>query len=383
MSDAPLLQIRDLSVGFASRAGSMLSVLRNIDFRVFRGETVGLVGESGSGKSTLALAAMAYLKPGLQVTGGSVHLSDIDLLALDRQGIEALRGGRIALVPQNAGQALTPTLRIGRQIIEALALHSWRPVQEHPGRMLQLLAQVRLPQPELIAQRYPHELSGGQQQRVAIAMALAGEPEVLLLDEPTTGLDVTTQAHILDLLRSINRQTGTAMVYVSHDLGAIARVCERVVVLYAGEVVLEGSTRHVLLDPAHPYARGLLASIPRLSRQGLPAALAGRPPAPGAVQAGCAFADRCELVETDCRSRRPELVPVPGAALSRCHRAAESRRIPLDGLQDRPAQSGEPGVARALRLDAVSLSYARPTLFEQLLGRPPSVPATVDRVALE
>ncbi len=284
MAESPLIDIRDLSVGFRSRAGKLLPVLRNIDLTVSKGETIGIVGESGSGKSTVALAAMGYLKRGLQVLGGAVRFNGHDLFALPAPALQALRGGRIALIPQNSGQSLTPTMKIGKQLAEALMLHSRIPEAEHPARILELLRQVRLPDPAAIAERYPHELSGGQQQRAAIAMALAGEAEALLLDEPTTGLDVTTQAHVLELLRDITAEFGTAMVYVSHDLGAIARVCDRVAVMYAGEVVLTGATREVLRNPAHPYARGLLGSIPRLSDARLPVALDGRPPPPGAPE---------------------------------------------------------------------------------------------------
>jgi peptide/nickel transport system ATP-binding protein len=382
--DTPvLMDIRDLSIGFASRAGQMLPVLRNIDFQIRRGETVGLVGESGSGKSTLALAAMGYLKSGLRVMGGSVNFGGADLFGLGRVQLESVRGGKIALVPQNAGQSLTPTLRIGRQLEEAVALHSGRASSGHARRVLELLRQVRLPEPEAIALRYPHELSGGQQQRVAIAMSLAGEPDVLLLDEPTTGLDVTTQAHILELLRDINRQTGTAMVYVSHDLGAIARVCDRVVVLYAGEVVLQGSTRQVLLTPAHPYARGLLASIPRLSEATLPQALPGRPPMPGGAGAGCAFVDRCSAAEAECHSRRPMLQDLGDGAWSRCHFHEKTAQ-----WDSRPAPQVSTGGAvgkatTALTMERLAISYARASLLDQLLGRRPNVPHTVDGINIQ
>ena len=378
----PLIDIRDLSIGFASRAGSMLPVLRNIDFQIRRGETVGLVGESGSGKSTLALAAMGYLKSGLQVMGGSVHFGEREMFSLSRPALESIRGGKVALVPQNAGQSLTPTLRVGRQLLEAVALHSALPPSAHARRVIELLRQVRLPEPEAIAARYPHELSGGQQQRVAIAMSLAGEPDVLLLDEPTTGLDVTTQAHILELLRDINRQTGTAMVYVSHDLGAIARVCDRVVVLYAGEVVLSGSTRQVLLAPAHPYARGLLASIPRLSEASLPAALPGRPPMPGGAGTGCSFVDRCGLAEAGCRSSRPPLLPLPDGAMTRCHLHERTATLALRRPTLAVASAEAPGLSPALALDGLAISYARATLLQQLLGRRPNVPHTVADINL-
>ena len=180
-----------------------MPVLRNIDLVVRRGESVGLVGESGSGKSTLALAAMGYLKRGLQLMDGSVTFCGDDMFGQTRQQLERIRGGHLALIPQNSGQSLTPTSRIGMQLVEALKLHRKLPETAHLPKVIELLGQVRLPDPETIVSRYPHELSGGQQQRVAIAMALAGEPEALLLDEPTTGLDVTTQAHILELLRDI------------------------------------------------------------------------------------------------------------------------------------------------------------------------------------
>jgi len=382
MHSMPVLDIRDLSIGFASRAGAMLPVLRNIDFQIRRGETVGLVGESGSGKSTLALAAMGYLKAGLQVMGGSVHFGEHEMFSLSRPALESIRGGKVALVPQNAGQSLTPTLRVGRQMLEAVALHSALQPSEHAHRVTELLRQVRLPEPETIAARYPHELSGGQQQRVAIAMALAGEPDVLLLDEPTTGLDVTTQAHILELLRDINRQTGTAMVYVSHDLGAIARVCDRVVVLYAGEVVLAGTTRQVLLTPAHPYARGLLASIPRLSEASLPAALPGRPPMPGGAGAGCSFVDRCGLAEATCQSSRPPLLALPDGASTRCHFHDRTSSLVVTRPKLSAASAQGAGLAPALTLDGLAISYARANLLQQLLGRRPDVPHTVADINL-
>ncbi len=236
---AALIDISDISIGFTGKSGATLPVLRNIDLQVSPGESVGLVGESGSGKSTLALATMGYLKRGLRLLDGSVHFKGNDMFGLARGELELIRGGQLALIPQNSGQSLTPTLRVGAQLNESLRLHSTLPEAQYAAKVIELLGQVRLPDPDTIIRRYPHELSGGQQQRVAIAMALAGEPEALLLDEPTTGLDVTTQAHILELLRDIAAERNMAMVYVSHDLGAIARVCDRVVVMYAGETVLE------------------------------------------------------------------------------------------------------------------------------------------------
>ena len=232
--------VKNLSIGFNSQKGKQISILRNVSTNIKKGETVGIVGESGSGKSTLALAMMGYIKQGLFPLKGECLFKSEDLLKMSSRQLEKIRGRKIAMIPQNAGQALTPNLKIGYQIDEALRLHTDLNKTERDKKISELLNKVRLPSPETMAFRYPHELSGGQQQRVAVAMALAGKPDLLLLDEPTTGLGVTTQAHVLELLRFIAKDTGTSMIYVSHDLGAIAQVSDRIVVMYAGEIVLEG-----------------------------------------------------------------------------------------------------------------------------------------------
>lgn len=375
-----LIDIRDISVGFTGRDGRTREVLRNIDLSVSAGESVGLVGESGSGKSTLALAAMGYLKRGLRLLGGEARFDGQDMFGLDRKGLERIRGGQLALIPQNAGQSLTPTLRIGAQLSEALRLHTQMPPEAHTGRVIELLGNVRLPDPQGLLSRFPHELSGGQQQRVAIAMALAGRPKALLLDEPTTGLDVTTQAHILELLREIATKQGMAMIYVSHDLGAIARVCERVVVLYAGEVVLEGATRQVLKQPAHPYAQSLLASIPKLTDTTLPVALDGRPPAPGNAGAGCAFADRCSLVQDSCRKSRPLLEKIASGQIVRCHRSEQANH------HHREIKGADPvrydGGAEMLDMRGLSIRYTKEGLWDRLRGRSADTPATVDGISI-
>ena len=272
-ADAPVIDMRNISIGFTARAGTVVEVLKDVSLTVRRGESVGLVGESGSGKSTLALAAMGYLKHGLRLLSGQVTFEGQDMFALDAKGLAAIRGGKLGLVPQNSGQSLTPTLRIGRQLEEALRLHSGLPQDAHRARAIELLDQVRLPDPASIITRFPHELSGGQQQRVAIAMALAGDPDALLLDEPTTGLDVTTQVHILDLLSELAQRRNMAMVYVSHDLGVIARVCERVLVMLRGEVVAQGPVHKVLTSPDNAYTQKLLDAIPRLDGPRMPSAL--------------------------------------------------------------------------------------------------------------
>ncbi len=378
---APLIAVEGLSVGFTARSGATLPILRDIGVGVAPGESLGLVGESGSGKSTLALAMMGYLKTGLRVLSGSARFAGEDMFALPRPALERIRGGRLGLIPQNSGQSLTPGMRVGAQVGEALALHSGLAPEARRAQVTELLAQVRLPEPDAIARRYPHELSGGQQQRVAIAMALAGAPEALILDEPTTGLDVTTQAHILELLRELAAAKGMAMVYVSHDLGAVARVCDRVAVMYAGEIVLEGPVRRVLRAPSHPYARGLLASIPTLAAARLPQALEGRPPPPGGAGEGCAFAPRCALAEPRCTAARPPLEPLPTGERVRCLRHDRAGEI-------RASAAAEPAVPRplgapALALRDLSVSYARRGLLDQLLARAPAAPPTVEGVTLD
>ena len=382
MGGKQLFEIRDLSIGFTGNAGQTLPVLRNVDFTVSGGETVGIVGESGSGKSTLALAAMGYLKHGLRVLGGSAKFKGRNTFEMTTRELEDIRGGEMAMIPQNSGQSLTPTMRVGKQLREALRLHTDLPESSFQDRMVELLTQVRLPEPENILKRFPHELSGGQQQRVAISMALAGEAEALLLDEPTTGLDVTTQAHILELLRDLASETGTAMVYVSHDLGAIARVSDRVVVMYAGEVVLEGNARNVLLSPTHPYARGLLSSIPSLKDSRLPAALEGRPPAPGAAGNGCSFVDRCAIAQPECRSVRPDLIQTPEGESVRCPFYA---KVPdLAATEQTVEMARADGSATdAIRLDRLSIDYAKKSLLDQLLRRNNGSVPTVEEITLK
>jgi peptide/nickel transport system ATP-binding protein len=376
----PLVDIAGLCVGFRGRAGALLPVLHEVDLTVRRGESIGIVGESGSGKSTLALAAMGYLKPGLQKMSGEVIYDGADMFERPAKDLVRIRGGQLGLIPQNSGQALTPTMRIGRQIREALHLHCDLPEAEYGQRARDLLAQVRLPDPAAMLRRYPHELSGGQQQRVAIAMALAGEPDALLLDEPTTGLDVTTQAHILELLRDLAATRDMAMVYVSHDLGVIARVCDRVHVLYAGETVLEGPVKAVLRNPAHPYARGLLASIPRLGERTLPRALDGRPPGPGEARQGCAFAPRCPLATEECRAARPPMIDAPEAQRTRCIYPEQVAGIAAHATDTEP-QICAPGSPTALRLSGLSIRYVQSGLIDRLC-RAPRPPATVDGIDL-
>ena len=362
--------VKNLSIGFNSQKGKQISILRNVTTNIKKGETVGIVGESGSGKSTLALAMMGYIKQGLFALEGECIFKSEDLLKMNSRQLEKIRGRKIAMIPQNAGQALTPNLKIGYQIDEALKLHTDLNKNERDNKISELLNKVRLPSPETMAFRYPHELSGGQQQRVAVAMALAGKPDLLLLDEPTTGLDVTTQAHVLELLRFIAKDTGTSMIYVSHDLGAIAQVSDRIVVMYAGEIVLEGPARKILKEPIHPYTFGLLKSIPKLSLTGLPDSMPGSQPQPGSISDGCSFYERCNLASDKCKNNSPELEYLNNLDTSvRCfnHKdLIQENKLHHSTITRKDTVQKNNNV---LNLKDVSITYAKQKFFDQLLNK--------------
>lgn len=381
MSDL-LVDIQDLSVGYHTKYGKLVHVLRNVNLQIEPGETLGLVGESGCGKSTLGQAMMGFLRSGSKILGGQVTYDNTNMFSLTPKELERMRGTRIALIPQNAGQSLTPTMRCGKQIEEALMLNAGIKGDAAKARTLELFTQVRLPSPDEMIVRYPHELSGGQQQRVALAMALAGEPDMLVLDEPTTGLDVTTQAHILELMRSITTELGTAMMYISHDLGVIARVSDRVGVMYAGEVVENVSASKLFKNPGHPYARGLLESIPRLTHAGIPKSMPGTPPLPGTLP-GCHFAPRCEFATEVCHSDAPELITVSDGRKVRCHHWEQVMSMDFTHALDEvyaPIEKDK-NAQTAISLADVDISYFRPDIIDKLIGKK-APPNTVEGVNL-
>ena len=380
MNEARALTINDITIGFTGKNEQFLNVLREIDLSLAAGESLGIVGESGSGKSTLALAAMGYLKHGLKLEQGEVKFDKLSLFALERKILEKIRGGKLALVPQNSGQSLTPTMRVEEQLLETLKIHRKGSQLNYPRLVVELLEQVRLPEPDKLIKRFPHELSGGQQQRIAIAMALAGDPEVLLLDEPTTGLDVTTQAHILELLCEINKSRGTSMIYVSHDLGAIARVCDRVIVMYAGEVVLSGDVRSVLRSPSHPYAQSLLAAIPKLSATGFPLALEGRPPPPSGNRFGCAFADRCSAVRKQCLKETPSLKSLKTGEYCRCHFPTQD--LLSVNSRSQMIKTGRNTQEDAIKLEKLSITYEQKSFLSDIFRKKSDSPATVNNINL-
>lgn len=312
------LRVENLSVSYRSR-GTSLRVLRQVGFEVGRGETYGIVGESGCGKSTLALCIVRYLPANGCVSDGTIRIGDQNLMALDPAELRQLRATQLAMVYQDPARALNPSLRVGEQIAEIFRLRR-SPAREARERALAMLGRVRILDAS-VYDRYPHQLSGGMQQRVVIAMALSIDPQLLILDEPTTGLDATVQAEILELIGELRRELGMSIVFISHDLGVIARMCNRVGVLYAGELIEEGPTAQVFEQPKHPYTVGLLRSVPEPQRRkdhGRLDTLVGSPPSAQSAVSGCRFAPRCGLAAALCIERAPPLFDL-GLRRSRCH----------------------------------------------------------------
>jgi len=337
------LQIDGLSVGYARADGSVNLVVKDVDLALEPGTILGLAGESGCGKSTSALAAVGYRSPGSRIVGGRSLLDGVDLLALPLAELRSLWARRIAYVAQNAATALNPALPIGRQLAQPLVRHLGLRGEELRARQLELLEQVGLPDPPGALARYPHQFSGGQQQRIAIAIALSCRPRVLILDEPTTGLDVTTQARISALLRTLVSETGVATLYVSHDLALLGTIADRMAVMYGGEIVEASSARAVTRRPRHPYSQALLGAVPSAHRPRAVAGIPGRPPSSVSLDA-CAFAPRCAHVVPDCTLARPELREIEADHVARCVRAEELAPQPNQGtvLAARTAAAPEP-----------------------------------------
>ncbi len=320
MTAAPPLALERLTVTLAGPGGPV-AVVRDLSLAVGRGEALGLVGESGAGKTMTALAAIGLLPPGAAVSG-RVLIGGEDLTALPERARRRLRGGRVAMVFQEPSAALNPVLPIGFQVAEAVRAHRRVSRREARAEALRLLERVALPAARRRLGDYPHRLSGGQRQRVMMAIALAGRPDVLLADEPTTALDVTVQAQILDLLDELRAELGLALVLITHDLGVVARTCDRVAVMYGGRLVEEGPAGRLYHAPAHPYTRALLAAVPRLGRpapRGRLPTIAGSMPDPAAPPSGCPFHPRCPEVMPRCREALPALQALGGGQAARCY----------------------------------------------------------------
>jgi peptide/nickel transport system ATP-binding protein len=355
----PTLRLEDLDVEYRVR-GRARKVLRGINLEIGRGECYGLVGESGCGKSTAAYAVLRYLPRNGSVPRGRVLINGEDLLGFDSERLRELRRKSVAMVYQDPGKALNPSIRIGRQVEEVFELLGV-PKAEWRRRAIDILKKVRIADPASVTERYPHQLSGGMQQRVAIAMALASEPSLLVLDEPTTGLDATVEADVLDLILQLRKEFDTSILFISHNLGVIAKMCDRVGVLYAGRLVEQGRTSEIFRNPRHPYTVGLLRCLPQRGRSKAVAPLVTIPgflPGAGADVAGCVFADRCPLATDRCRRDDPPAYDVGAGHFSRCHYHDRASTLSY-GSENAEGGTGGASGRRILELTDVSKTFGR------------------------
>ena len=303
---SPLLAIRDLSVQFETDAGTIEAV-DTVSFSVARGEVVGLVGESGSGKSVTSLAILRLIRPPGFIRSGAIRFDGEDLLTLDEEAMRRIRGSQISMVPQSPRTALNPVITVGRQMARLFELHAGQTATQSRRSTLEMLDLVGIPDPARRIDQYAHQLSGGMCQRIMIAMALTGSPKLLIADEPTTGLDVSIAARILDLLRELGARTGAAILLITHDLGVVAQICDRVAVMHAGQMVEDAPVRSIFRSPIHPYTRALLRSIPRMDQDATMEPIPGSVPSVLSPPPGCRYAARCSWKAESCLVRRPPM----------------------------------------------------------------------------
>jgi oligopeptide/dipeptide ABC transporter ATP-binding protein len=311
------LSIRRLSVQYGLGA-RRVQALDEVDLDVPRGQILGVVGESGSGKSTLASSILRIVDPPGQITSGEILLGTVDLLKLDERAMRKFRGAKVALVPQNPSTSLNPTMTVGAHMIETIRQHSRTTRDDALRKSIAALERVHLSDAAALVKRYPHQLSGGIKQRVMIALALLGSPDVLIADEPTSALDATTQAQILRLVRELNEAYVMTVVFITHNLGVAAEICQHVAVMYAGRVVEVGDIYSLFERPGHPYTQGLMKAVPRADGSAFPTGIPGEPPQLHASPHGCAFAAGCERVTPDCTRRRPPAFLVAGTQKAYC-----------------------------------------------------------------
>jgi peptide/nickel transport system ATP-binding protein len=351
----PVFRVEELSVGYRRSDGQENIVVWRAGFSLDSGTILGLAGESGCGKSTTAVAAIGYRAPGSRIMSGTARLDGLDLLALPTAKLRSVWGRRVAYVAQNATTALNPAIPVGRQLGQPLARHLHLRGSELRDRETELLDSVGIPNPAGALDRYPHQFSGGQQQRIAIAIALSCRPEVLILDEPTTGLDVTTQARISALLRNLVEKSGVATLYVSHDLSLLSTVADRLAVMYAGEIVEQAEAHALARHPRHPYTQALLAAVPTAHTRSSVAGIAGRPPA-RVVLDSCSFTARCPHVVPACTAAHVELLEVGGGHLARCIR---TDKIAARPVEPRPLATPEVSSEPLLEVEELWSQYAK------------------------
>ncbi len=321
----PLLSVKDLTVSFKTKKG-MAAAVRGVSFDLAAGESMAIVGESGSGKSVSSLALLGLLPRSAEITGSAVFRGE-ELIGMSDKKLQSLRGRKIAMIFQDPMTAFNPLFTIGDQIAEAMEVHGLASGKEALSKSADLLEMVGVPEPGRRIHQYPHEFSGGMRQRAMIAMAIANKPDLLIADEPTTALDVTIQAQVMEVLADIRGETGAAMILITHDLGLVAGSAERVQVMYGGRVFERGTIRSIFYDPRNPYTQGLLSSMPRVDNESdrlVP--IVGTPPSLLAMPAGCAFGPRCQYRGEVCGERPAELAEVGIDHASRCHKGAEIPR---------------------------------------------------------
>ena len=339
-------------------------IVDEVTLSIEPGRVLGLVGESGSGKTTVGLAVLGHARRGVRIAGGNIRIGDTEMLQLGDDDRRRARGALVSYVPQDPASSLNPALRIGMQLMEVLEAHDFGGSDEsRRARVKEMMGEVLLPQDDDYLQRYPHQLSGGQQQRVGLAMAFACRPSVIVLDEPTTGLDVSTQEHVLATIRSLTREHGVAALYITHDLAVVADLADDVAVMYAGRVVEEGPVREIFRNPAHPYTRHLVAAAPDIAGGKHMVGLVGRAPQPGKRPQGCAFALRCQLAEDRCRESFPPVVSVGESHRARCIRIGQVPEATIAA----PLVRGERRAAEAVLVaSGVNAGYAGKTVVHDV-----------------
>jgi len=319
-SNMPILSVKNLCIDY-NVMGKKLMAVRDISFDVWPEEAFALVGESGSGKSTIAFAIMRYLAANAEVPEGKIIFRGKNVFKLTRGELTDIRGMKMSLVPQDPLTSLNPSHMVGNQIAEVYQIHLKMSKNEAWDKALKMLGEVNMPDPESIARKYPHEISGGQQQRILIAMAISTQPDLLIMDEPTTGLDVTTEARILDLINDMKSKYKIAILYITHNLGVVHKLCDRVSIIYAGEIVEKGNVKDIFRNPFHPYTLGLLRCIPKIHSKVIQEkleAIEGFLPDLTGIHSSCIFAPRCRYVEEKCRSEEPPLTNIGNGRFSRC-----------------------------------------------------------------